>query len=250
MKKITTAILLSLFSVSLFAQSAYPGDVMNPGTYKSSIAPPKIKSKEYHAGGCDFGMTFGKKIGIILSCAPIKMKGYGFFIDYKFADLNSDIDIHDVVKTIQSSREYYTWQTSYGSYTKETYETGTMLFVSDYISNNSISAGIVIPTNKKNLRFLVGGGFNIKKIKTKSSLNHYAALRTHSHYQLAGGDFFDSDIGSTGIDYYKDVRRYSITPNVTYGLIWGRGFTINAGFDTKFYSEGARTEFYIGFGFH
>jgi len=176
------------------------------------------------------------------------MGDYGIFIDWKYYDIGEINDIKDVEQNVLTRDEYYTWQTNYGSYTKEIYETGTMLHQTVYLKNTSLSGGIVIPTGRNNLRFLVGGGIDIRKFTNRSFLDHYASLRSDTYYSTLNAHYYDYEIGSIRIEDLEDKVNYQINPNVTYGIIWGDGLTLNIGFDTKFYPGNTRTEFYIGFG--
>jgi hypothetical protein len=224
MKRIIIAILLTFSVVSVFAQ----------GT------------------GFDGMVTFGNKMGTFISISPKKMKGSGIFVDWKFYDgYTSEINKLNTIETVTRSDEYYTWQTNYGSYTRITEKYGTLLYQEEYVTHSNLSLGIIIPTNKDQLRFYLGAGAEIKKIKYSSFLNHYHSIEENTYYSTINRYYHNYSIGQNAGKpniKYPDVLNYTLTPNITYGIIYGKVITLSAGFDTKIHKEGIRTEFFMGIG--
>jgi hypothetical protein len=239
MKKITAAILLSLFTVSLFAQGAYPGDGMEIYGKNNSTntvnKPLGYYTDKSYTGGFGIITTFGKdELGIMASVSPKKLKGFGFYSEIKLGPSSSDYEIIDLYKNVGFINEYYTWQTDYGSYTKVTENLNRSHTISSSSISRVLNLGVIIPTKSKLLRFYAGAGINRRIDERETEITYRVYCSEHTHYQLAGGDFYDGWFRESDVpDVLTIEKKQTQTANISGGIIFGNVFAATIGFDSN-----------------
>lgn len=239
MKKITATILLALITVSVFSQGVYRGDGMEIYE-KNNFTNQRNKPLSYYTdksyiGGFAIITTFSKdQLGILLSVSPKKLKGFGIYSELKLGPSSSDYDAIESYKNIGVIDEYYTWQTDYGSYTKVTRNLNRSHIIRSSSISHALNLGVVIPTKSKLLRFYAGAGINRRTDEKETEINYRVYCSEHTHYQLAGGDFYDGWFRESDVpDVLTIEKKQTQTANISGGIIFGNVFAATIGFDSN-----------------
>ena len=161
-----------------------------------------------------------------------------FFVEIKsswktFTSPDPDIMIEDWTKESFFRDSYITWQTSYGSYTREYHDKTISSGSVEHKRIFDIGISKTIDNSESlDLKAYIGCGPSITKTEMYQKIEN--VWWEYSHYAAAG-----IDVPYTSIDqntYYEKVStKYESSLNITGGLLFdfNSGYQMGIGFDTK-----------------